>query len=226
VIGSTRSDGVSADQIPCHAVRGRSLAVSHEYRKKSSQRRRGLLMSKYVAVIVVPLAIIAWSGCGGSSSSPSSPIYRVPTSTPTPTPTPLPPPTPSPSTMPTPIPTPSPNPYTPPEHGSAICTGEENPQFEELLAEVQWQIINEHPAWFDRTSSAPNTIVINTDAFWKAMLDKINSDPPHIAAHHWRDPMGVISIKNSNRFSENYKVLMSTMAMKSKYADTCRPAEF
>jgi hypothetical protein len=164
-----------------------------------------MLMPRNLTFLVLVLATVSWTACSGSNTCPSCPTCQASTPAPTPTPTPV--------------------PYAPPAHGVAVC-GEEFPQFEGLLVEVQNQIVSEHPEWFDRVSSAGNTLVLRTDYFWKSMLDKINAKPPYSAAHHWYDPMGVIMIKDNNLMSENYKVLMSNMAMKSKYAVTCHPAEF
>jgi hypothetical protein len=171
-------------------------------------------MSRIMAVFVVVLAMVAWTGCGGGESSPSGPTYQA--STPTPYPSPMP------SPSPTPIDVSSPDRGTCP----ASCWEDDEPKFEQVLVDAEWEILNEHPEWFDRVSMAPDTKVLKLVEFWDALLDKINENPPYEASHHCRDYYGVISIKNSNRFSENFKVITSAMAVKAKYADTCWPSWF
>ncbi|MBN2369945.1 MAG: hypothetical protein JXO72_05610 [Vicinamibacteria bacterium] len=126
---------------------------------------------------------------------------------------------------PTPIPTPTPIPYVPPKPGTAFCT-ETTPLFDDIVFAAIDQAQQAHPEWFDSETVAGWTIALRPGSFMQFVIDKINAQPPHRADYGWFHPWALISVKNSNDFSEDYHLLTSFNAVRRFYGQTCRPATF
>jgi hypothetical protein len=160
-------------------------------------------MQRLVWNPMVVLVAIALSGCGSEQPA----LNPVAPSTPTPTPV------------------PTPTPYVPPEPGEASCA-EIEPLFAGLVFSSINEVIEENPEWFDHESLPDWVIAKEPDKFLESVLDKINARPPHKADRAWFIPWAVISVKNSNKFSEDYHLLTSSNAVRWFYGQTCRPAAF
>jgi hypothetical protein len=98
--------------------------------------------------------------------------------------------------------------------------------FEDVVFAATDQVLREHPEWFDSEIKVPWIIAIEPESFMQAMLDKVDAQPSLQAARGWFHPWAVMSVKNSNEFSEDYHLLSSFNGVRKRYGQTCRPAMF
>ncbi len=166
------------------------------------------------------LAFLAACGGGGTTTAPSGPV-----NTPTPTPTATPEPTPTPVQAPPPL-LPSLE-ACPIGVGSYYTTcNRTNP---ELLGDVETAIaesVNDYPTMFDQDDVAgPGGFrVLDPEGFVTSVVGKLRQ------AGFCADFDGIeVQIKNTNDFSEQYDILLSSEHIwrgGGSYRSTCNPAAF
>jgi hypothetical protein len=159
-------------------------------------------MQRTTSLFIFVLVASAFVGCSSNQSCPICPVCPTP--------------------MPTQTPTPSPTPYVPPAQPDH-CT-ETIPLFEDAVFLAIAEVENEAPEWFDFSGMPP--IALEPGKFQKAVIDKINAQPPLQAAKGWFDSWAVVSVKDSDELSEDYHILSSSCVVRKKYGQTCRPATF
>jgi len=162
-----------------------------------------------------------------------APAGATPTPTPSPTPTPAPTPTPSPSPSKSPSPSPTPSASggcrlpSNPECGKAegpkgvwgCCKEEKDWQFGEIVEKAIEKIQIERPQLFNGDT------VKNHDAYVQGVAEILQRD--YGVCSKQGGPDDEIGVKNSNGFSEQFDILLSSGKIRRNgYTVTCRPARF
>lgn len=161
------------------------------------------------------------------AGSPSPiPVVVVPVPIPTPPPATQPPaPAPAPNPNPGPNPPPAPPPPTgscslPPGNGPGVNCPAEGPSFQGELESAIDQLIHQRPDIFSGGGGSP--FVVKHSEYMNGVVANLRSRGLCAIV----DSDDEIAVKNTNAFSDQYDILLSTGHVRRAYTATCRPAWF